>query len=180
MLSGPRAFPPTAPRRHIRKFHISFHPNDLLKTIQALVEENHAHLVTMGVSHPALEAIKTKTKATPFGLSTKLTGAGGGGCAVTLVPDDFKDETLQELIETLSVDNFDPYMTSVGGSGLGVLSPYGQRPLPEEALLATPDTPEDAAATVGAPLRPLRAPFEKVDIGELGSWTDSLGRWLFV
>lgn len=133
----------------------------------------------MGVSHPALEAIKAKTKSSPFGLSTKLTGAGGGGCAVTLIPDDFKDETLQELIGALSVDNFDPYMTSVGGSGLGILSPYGQRPLPEEALLATPPgTPEDAAA--GAPLDPLRAPFEKVDVGKLGSWADGLGRWLFV
>ena len=50
------------------------------------MEENHRHLVTLGVSHPSLETIKEKT-ATPFGLSTKLTGAGGGGCAVTLIPD---------------------------------------------------------------------------------------------
>lgn len=135
----------------------------------------------MGVSHPALEAIKAKTKASPFGLSTKLTGAGGGGCAVTLVPDDFKDETLQELIEALAADNFDPYMTSVGGSGLGILSPYGQRPLPEDALLATPPgTPKEAVVAAGAPPDPLRAPFEKVNIEELGNWTEGLGRWLFV
>lgn len=50
------------------------------------MEENHRHLVTLGVSHPSLETIKATT-ATPFGLSTKLTGAGGGGCAVTLIPD---------------------------------------------------------------------------------------------
>lgn len=43
--------------------------------------------MTMGVSHASLEAIKAKTKASPYGLSTKLTGAGGGGCAVTLIPD---------------------------------------------------------------------------------------------
>lgn len=48
--------------------------------------ENHEHLVTLGVSHPALETIRSKT-AVPHGLSTKLTGAGGGGCAVTLIPD---------------------------------------------------------------------------------------------
>ncbi len=48
--------------------------------------ENHQHLVTLGVSHPALETIRNKT-AVPHGLSTKLTGAGGGGCAVTLIPD---------------------------------------------------------------------------------------------
>lgn len=50
------------------------------------MDENHGHLVTLGVSHPALETIRERTK-TPHALTTKLTGAGGGGCAVTLVPD---------------------------------------------------------------------------------------------
>jgi mevalonate kinase len=48
--------------------------------------ENHKYLVTLGVSHPSLETVKEKT-AIPHGLTTKLTGAGGGGCAVTLIPD---------------------------------------------------------------------------------------------
>ena len=59
-----------------------FHP-----PLQGLIHENHGHLVTLGVSHPFLEAIKSTTAAEPYKLSTKLTGAGGGGCAVTLVPD---------------------------------------------------------------------------------------------
>lgn len=58
----------------------------------------------MGVSHASLEAIKAKTKSSPYGLSTKLTGAGGGGCAVTLVPDgkmlDYST-TYRELIKTI-------------------------------------------------------------------------------
>jgi len=54
---------------------------------QALIDENHAYLVNLGVSHPSLEAIKNKTASTQYGLHTKLTGAGGGGCAVTLIPD---------------------------------------------------------------------------------------------
>lgn len=54
---------------------------------QALIDENHSHLVTLGVSHPSLEAIKAKTTSSPYALHTKLTGAGGGGCAVTLLPD---------------------------------------------------------------------------------------------
>ena len=58
---------------------ITFH------TPKALILENHAHLVELGVSHPALEAIKAKTLS--YNLQTKLTGAGGGGCAVTLIPD---------------------------------------------------------------------------------------------
>ena len=57
----------------------------MLRALASLMEENHAHLDTLGVSHPSLEEIREVTSS--FGLSTKLTGAGGGGCAVTLVPD---------------------------------------------------------------------------------------------
>ncbi len=57
------------------------------------MDENHRHLVNLGVSHPALETIREKTK-TPYNLTTKLTGAGGGGCAVSLVPDG-KETTLR-------------------------------------------------------------------------------------
>ena len=52
---------------------------------QKLINENHAHLRELGVSHESLETIKAKTAT--YDLQTKLTGAGGGGCAVTLVPD---------------------------------------------------------------------------------------------
>lgn len=63
-------------------------PRDaLLSALAALIRENHAHLVALGVSHPVLEAIRTQAAAEPYRLSTKLTGAGGGGCAVTLIPD---------------------------------------------------------------------------------------------
>lgn len=51
------------------------------------MDENHEHLITLGVSHPVLEEIKSVTSKSPYGLHTKLTGAGGGGCAVTLIPD---------------------------------------------------------------------------------------------
>ena len=54
---------------------------------QTLIDKNHVHLVNMGVSHPSLEAIRATTASEPHKLSTKLTGAGGGGCAVTLLPD---------------------------------------------------------------------------------------------
>jgi mevalonate kinase len=63
-------------------------PRDaLLSALSALITENHAHLVSLGVSHPVLETIRAQTAAEPYRLSTKLTGAGGGGCAVTLIPD---------------------------------------------------------------------------------------------
>lgn len=54
---------------------------------QTLIDENHRLLDQLGVSHPSLEAVRRITGAEPYNLATKLTGAGGGGCAVTLVPD---------------------------------------------------------------------------------------------
>lgn len=60
---------------------------ELTTSPQSLIRDNHGHLVTLGVSHPSLEMIVAATAAEPFGLATKLTGAGGGGCAVTLIPD---------------------------------------------------------------------------------------------
>lgn len=55
--------------------------------LESLIDENHRHLVTLGVGHPALESVKAKAGQAPWGLHTKLTGAGGGGCAVTIIPD---------------------------------------------------------------------------------------------
>lgn len=52
-----------------------------------MIRENHQHLRDLEVSHASLEMIVAATAAEPFGLATKLTGAGGGGCAVTLIPD---------------------------------------------------------------------------------------------
>jgi len=76
---------------HCRLVVFFSHPNSalliMISAFQALINENHGHLVALGVSHPSLEIIRAKTAAPPHGLSTKLTGAGGGGCAVTLVPD---------------------------------------------------------------------------------------------
>lgn len=86
---------------------------------------------------------------------------------------------MQELKSALANDGFDTYLTSVGGSGLGILSPYGQRPLD-----APPTPPADESSTVdqadGAAPEPLRASLDGKAIVELSGWADSLGRWLFV
>jgi mevalonate kinase len=75
----------------------------LLSALAALITENHAHLVSLGVSHPVLEAIREQTTVEPYCLSTKLTGAGGGGCAVTLVPDSGESLLLRRLDYLLTV-----------------------------------------------------------------------------
>ena len=44
---------------------------------------NHAILSAYGVSHSALDKVRDLTLK--FGFHSKLTGAGGGGCALTLL-----------------------------------------------------------------------------------------------
>lgn len=149
----------------------------LLSALEALIDENHAHLITLGVSHPSLEKIREVTHRR--GLHTKLTGAGGGGCAVTLVPDgqfpfllglshttdanfecaEFTEEALTELIQALEGEGFAPYVTSVGGSGLGILSPYVDR------TDEVPDAGEGEFLSKEAP--------------QLSEWASARGRWLY-
>ena len=55
-----------------------------LKHLGELVTVNHGLLVSLGVSHPKLERIREIIDHTGIGW-TKLTGAGGGGCAITIL-----------------------------------------------------------------------------------------------
>lgn len=50
---------------------------------QELIDVNHQLLRLIGVSHPELEVIVQESSA--LGVHTKLTGAGGGGCALSLI-----------------------------------------------------------------------------------------------
>ncbi|TCD63579.1 cystathionine beta-lyase [Steccherinum ochraceum] len=160
---------------------------DLLLALSKLIDENHAHLISLGVSHEALEAIRRKTAAQPYELSTKLTGAGGGGCAVTLVPDDFRPEHLQELIAALIADDFQPYVTAVGGSGAGILSPYKvHRNVvhKKEDPITPPETPtpEDSAehlAFIGSDSQ-LTSEFSSTPHEDFAHWAESQGRWMYV
>lgn len=169
---------------------------------QTLIDENHAHLISLGVSHESLETIRHLTAAQPYGLSTKLTGAGGGGCAVTLVPDsmsrhvtsssywhltfiflDFRPELLQNLIAALEKVNFQTYLTSVGGSGVGILSPYDvHRNVAGDSAdpITPPDTPSPDSHPGDFDLPQLKTKFDRVAHDELSQWADAQGRWLYV
>lgn len=131
---------------------------DLVAQLRELIKQNHAELVGLQVSHPSLELIKNKTEAfAPAQLATKLTGAGGGGCAVTLLPDEFEQDKVQELVQELSNAGFKCYETRVGGDGFGVRLPKGE---------------EDAAET--------KIKFQEVNASkDLAEWADGQEGWVF-
>ncbi|KAL4929941.1 mevalonate kinase [Aspergillus undulatus] len=93
-----------------------------LQQLGTLTGINHGLLVSLGVSHPRLERIRELVDYADIGW-TKLTGAGGGGCAMTLLRPGLKDDSLQNLKSQLDNENFGIYETTLGGDGVGVLWP---------------------------------------------------------
>ncbi|SCZ87567.1 BZ3500_MvSof-1268-A1-R1_Chr2-2g05033 [Microbotryum saponariae] len=149
-----------------------------LRTLEGLIDQNHAHLVSLGVGHAALEAIKAKTGEEPWKLHTKLTGAGGGGCAVTIIPDaylckfertDFSEAALDDVKASLHDAGFETYETKVGGSGFGILSHHNSNRSVVEA--------EGGAEKA---VLPDVVRFKQAPPSELAAWAQAASGWAYV
>ncbi|KAL1965942.1 hypothetical protein VTN77DRAFT_5075 [Rasamsonia byssochlamydoides] len=97
-------------------------PDTALEQFGTLFRINHGLLVSLGVSHPRLERIRELIDYGNIGW-TKLTGAGGGGCAIALLRPDADKEKIRELEAKLDAEGFERYETTLGGDGVGVLWP---------------------------------------------------------
>lgn len=95
---------------------------DAVETLGELLRINHGLLVSLGVSHPRLERISELVDLAGVGW-TKLTGAGGGGSAITLLKPTAPPAALRSLESKLDSENFERYQTTLAGDGVGVLWP---------------------------------------------------------
>lgn len=104
--------------------HEDFDSDELasLEDLGKLMTINHGLLVALGVSHPRLERIRELVDHEDIGW-TKLTGAGGGGCAITLLKPDVSEEKMTPLLNTLNREGFSKYEVTLGCDGVGVLWP---------------------------------------------------------
>jgi len=84
--------------------------------LESLVDMNQGLLASLGVSHPSLERVIQITGA--HGLHTKLTGAGGGGVAFSLVTPDTDKSKVDQAKKDLEKASFMCYTTSIGGPGV--------------------------------------------------------------
>ncbi|KAL8673719.1 MAG: hypothetical protein Q9168_001880 [Polycauliona sp. 1 TL-2023] len=102
----------------------AFDPRDpgSVQLLGDLMEINHSLLVALGVSHPRLERIRELVVSLDLGW-TKLTGAGGGGCAIALLNSNASSSKLQTLQSQFDDEGFEKYETTLGGEGVGVLWP---------------------------------------------------------
>ncbi|GCE98861.1 mevalonate kinase [Zygosaccharomyces mellis] len=86
-----------------------------------LVRVNHGLLVALGVSHPGLELVKLESDSLGVG-STKLTGAGGGGCSLTILHKSTTQEQIHQFKAKLeSSYGYKTFQTDLGGIGCGIL-----------------------------------------------------------
>lgn len=92
------------------------------QTLGTLMNINHGLLVSLGVSHPRLDRVRELVDEVGIGW-TKLTGAGGGGSAITLLKPDTPPGKLRELEGKLDSEFFERFQTTLGGDGVGVLYP---------------------------------------------------------
>lgn len=75
--------------------------------LKRLIQMNHQLLCTLGVGHHELDNVYKITAR--YGLATKLTGAGGGGCALTYLDDEHKFSKLLVVgdLEDAGMECFD-------------------------------------------------------------------------
>lgn len=90
--------------------------------LEELIDINQHHLNVMGVGHPALDTLCRVTLTR--GLHSKLTGAGGGGCGITLLRPETSASVVQITVQDLRDCGFDCWETSIGGPGVQQHSPH--------------------------------------------------------
>lgn len=73
--------------------------SSFLEQVGTLMSMNHDLLNALGVGHPALTAVREASRS--ISCQCKLTGAGGGGCAITLLPEVGAEDCVLQLNATL-------------------------------------------------------------------------------
>jgi mevalonate kinase len=87
-------------------------------TVQDLIQYNQSLLTSLGVSHPTLDDVCLTLKK--VGMVGKLTGAGGGGFALALVPPSLPEKLLVQAVDMLEIKGYTCYQTGIGVHGFTI------------------------------------------------------------
>lgn len=89
---------------------------NLYRILEKLIDLNQHLLVTLGVSHGSLDRLCRVTAK--YGMHSKLTGAGGGGCGFTLVTPGTCEKSVNDVIHELTDLGFEVWDTCLGDQGV--------------------------------------------------------------
>uniref|UniRef100_A0A8B9TRD9 Mevalonate kinase n=1 Tax=Anas platyrhynchos TaxID=8839 RepID=A0A8B9TRD9_ANAPL len=81
-----------------------------------LFDINQHHLNVIGVGHPSLDRLCRVTAS--HGLHSKLTGAGGGGCGITLLRPGQCPSAVEAAKRDLCACGFECWETDIGAPGV--------------------------------------------------------------
>ncbi|KAF3538978.1 hypothetical protein F2Q69_00024887 [Brassica cretica] len=85
------------------------------ESVKELMEMNQGLLESMGVSHSSIDTVIQTTHK--HKLTSKLTGAGGGGCVLTLLPTLVSGTVVEKVVKELESSGFQCFTASIGGKG---------------------------------------------------------------
>lgn len=88
--------------------------------LEEFFDINQHHLNVLGVGHPSLDRLCQVTAS--HSLHSKLTGAGGGGCGITLLPPDTSPLTVEAAKQDLCACGFECWETKIGAPGVSLHS----------------------------------------------------------
>lgn len=86
--------------------------------LEELIDMNQCHLNALGVGHTSLDQLCRVAAA--HGLHSKLTGAGGGGCGITLLRPDLERAEVEAAKQALIGCGFNCWETSIGAPGISI------------------------------------------------------------
>ncbi|CAA91104.1 mevalonate kinase Erg12 [Schizosaccharomyces pombe] len=93
--------------------------NSSAKKLGEFIVLNQKLLECLGVSHYSIDRVLQATKSIGW---TKLTGAGGGGCTITLLTPECKEEEFKLCKESLLAHKNSIYDVQLGGPGVSVVT----------------------------------------------------------
>lgn len=91
----------------------------ILPRIGELITLNQKMLESLHVSHATLENVCSIVSKHRVGW-TKLTGAGGGGCAIVLLDPSAQPPALQQAKQDLELAGYQTYEIDLAGRGVGI------------------------------------------------------------
>ncbi|XP_021112961.1 mevalonate kinase isoform X3 [Heterocephalus glaber] len=86
--------------------------------LEELIDMNQYLLNALGVGHTSLDQLCQVAGA--HGLHSKLTGAGGGGCGITLLRPDLERAEVEAAKQALTGCGFNCWETSIGAPGVSI------------------------------------------------------------
>eukprot|EP01126_Amoeba_proteus_P024527 TRINITY_DN2469_c0_g2_i3.p1 TRINITY_DN2469_c0_g2~~TRINITY_DN2469_c0_g2_i3.p1 ORF type:complete len:205 (-),score=46.32 TRINITY_DN2469_c0_g2_i3:86-700(-) len=110
---------------------VALEAKDLLTTVEdrALLESKFKELISLnqhllnaiGVGHKSIDQVCRV--ALDHHLPSKLSGAGGGGCAFTFINQDTSPETIDKVVSELRGNGFQCYQVDIGCDGVNLQAP---------------------------------------------------------